>query len=49
MLNQTNGRTSCERVKWHLSKVNEIVRALGGFTGTYVIEGRALSWKIYYI
>jgi len=35
MLNQTNGIASFERVMRHQSKVNEIVCAMGGLTGTY--------------
>jgi len=43
MLNQTNGIASFERVIWHLSKVNEIVHAMGGLTGTY--RGHSIKYE----
>ena len=43
MLNQTNGIASFESVMRHLSKVNEIVRAMGGLTGTY--RGQSIKYK----
>lgn len=42
-MNQTNGIASFERVMWHLSKANEIVRAMGGLTGTY--RGQSIKYE----
>jgi len=43
MLNRTNGKAGFERVVRHLSKGNEIVRAVGGLTGTY--RGQSIKYE----
>jgi hypothetical protein len=43
ILNQNNGIASFERVMWHPSKVNEIVRAMGGLAGTY--RGQSVKYE----